>query len=251
MRRAPVWVVVIGIAAGVLITPGLARAEGFWVTLAAGAAGAAAPADYSEFWFDSPHSPAIAVTQLSGSPNVQATTGGGTTFFGGDGTPVLLPTTDGYATLTNPGVANGSGGLPRFAGGTQASGSPQTAVPAGEANQLSANFTEPASDGSRVLTVGVTDKDGNPLGEGQIGVPEGGWWVIGLGPDGTGMNPDLPPDPIGSGDGDGGEGTPVPVPVPPTPVPTPDTVATPEPGTAVLIGLGGLTAAGWRRFTRK
>src|SRR5262245_37300866 len=100
MRRAPALVVVVGVLGVWAASPSPVRADGFWVTLAAGAAGANAPSDYNEFWFDSPHAP-IAVTQFTGATgNVQASTGGGNTFFTGAGTPVVLPTTDGFATLT-------------------------------------------------------------------------------------------------------------------------------------------------------
>jgi hypothetical protein len=171
---------------------------------------------------------------------------------------VLLPTSDGFATLTNPDVANGSGGLPRFAGGTQASGAPLTAQPVpADSNKLSASLGAAADNGSRVLTVGVTDPNGNPLGSGQVTLPDGGWWVIGIGPgqpDGQ-TPPPVDPGPIGGGGDDGGN----PIPDPPPP----DTggnggntggpggpVATPEPATAMLLGLGGATLAIYRRLRR-
>ena len=259
MRRATAWGVVVGVLAVFTAMPTSTRAaEGFWATIAAGAAGAAEPSDYTEFWFESPHGPPIAVTSLSGT-NAQATTGGGTTFFSPAGTPVLLPTSDGYATLTNPDVANGSGGLPKFAGGDQASGAPLTAqpVPAGS-NSLSVTKSEAAEDGSSVITVGITDPDGNPLGSGQVTLPGGGWWVIGIGPGDESTDPPDDPGPIGGGGGDGdpppgGGGGEDPPPVgggsggnngggnP---------VATPEPASLVLVGLGGATLAGYRRLRR-
>jgi hypothetical protein len=261
MRRATACGVVVGVLAAFAAMPTAAlAAEGFWTTIAAGAAGANAPSDYTEFWFDSPHGPPIAVTQLSGT-TAQAVTGGGTTFFSPAGTPVLLPTSDGYATLTNPDVANGTGGLPKFAGGTQASGAPLTAQPVPEgSNSLSVTKGEAAADGSSVLTVGVTDPNGNPLGSGQVTVPGGGWWVIGIGPGGESTDPPPDPGPIGGGDG-GGDPPPDPVP-PPEPVPPGGggggntgggggPVATPEPATFVLCGLGGMTVAGFRRLRRR
>ena len=250
MRRATACFVVVGVLA-CAGSPAPARADdGFWVSIAAGVAGASAPSDYAEFWFDSPHGPAIAVNQLTGFGTIQATTGGGNTFFNGGATPVVLPTSDGYATLTNPDVANGSGGLPRFAGGSLASGAPAVAgtVSTDGANLLSVDLGPKAGDGSQVVTVGVTDGNGNPLGNGQVTLPDGGWWVIGLGPGQNDQTPPPPPDPIGGGE------DPPPVPVPgPGPVDggDPGSVATPEPGALVLAGLGGLTAAGWRRLRRK
>jgi len=254
MRRATAWGVVVGVVAACTAIPSTARAtDGFWASIAAGAAGSAAPSDYTEFWFDSPHGPPIAVTQLSGT-TAQAITGGGTTFFSPAGTPVLLPTNDGYATLTNPDVANGSGGLPRFAGGTQASGAPLTAQPVPlDSNKLSAGLGAAAGDGSRVLTVGVTDPNGNSLGGGQVTLPDGGWWVIGIGPGQPDSQPQPDPDPIGGGGTDGGN----PIPDPPPPTDNGGNtggpggpVATPEPATAMLLGLGGATLAVYRRFRR-
>ena len=244
MRRATAWIVVVGVLAAGAATPSGARAEGFWTTLAAGAAGASAPSDYTEFWFDTPHGPPLAVTQVTGS-NVQATTGGGTTFFAPAGTPVLLPTSDGYATLTNPGVPNGSGGLPRFAGGNQASGAPQTAQPVpSDSNQLSLGLGDPAPNGSRVLSVGVTDPNGNPLGSGHISVPDGGWWVIGLGPGAKDVTPP-PPDPGPPGGGGSNDGGPPPPGPPPPGGGNPGPVSTPEPATALLIGPGGFHFPGF------
>ena len=171
---------------------------------------------------------------------------------------MLLPTSNGYAALTNLDVANGSGGLPRFAGGTQASGAPQTAQPVpSDSNHVSVGLGEAAGNGSRVLSVGVTDPNGNPLGSGQVTLPDGGWWVIGLGPgekDG-GTTPPPDPGPIGGGGGNTGGGDPPPTTPPPVQVPPPivndgGAVATPEPATAVLLGLGGATLAARRRFKR-
>ena len=67
MRRATACGVVVGVLAAFAAMPSSARAaEGFWTTIAAGAAGSAEPSDYTEFWFESPHGPPIAVTQLIG-----------------------------------------------------------------------------------------------------------------------------------------------------------------------------------------
>jgi hypothetical protein len=246
MRRATAWLVVVGVVAALAATPSQSSAEGFWATLAAGPAGASAPSSYNEFWFDTPHGPPLAVTQITGA-TAQAVTGAGSTFFTPAGTPVLLPTGDGYATLTNPDIANGSGGLPRFADRAQASGPPQTGMPVPtDSNQLALDMSSPAGDGSRVLGVKITDANGNPLGGGQITVPEGGWWVIGLGPGEKDMVPDPDPDPIPDPDP---EPEP-PLPVPPTPPPGNGSVATPEPATALLLGIGGASVAAWKRCRR-
>lgn len=265
-RRAPAWVVVVGVVAAWAWSPAPARADGFWVSLAAGSAGASNPSDYSEFWFDSPHAPPIAVNPFTGDGLVQVSTAGGSTFFTGEANPILIPTQDGFATITNPGVANGSGGLPRFAGGAQASGAPQTGADIGGANLVSGSLGDRRDDGSRVLSVGVKDKDGNSLGSGNIDVPNGGWWVVGIGPgekDTTGGGGD--PGPIGGGTGGGtGGGDPGTGGGDPGPVGGGGgggsgggngngggSVTTPEPGTVVLLGLGGLTAAGCRRLRSK
>ena len=246
MRRATAWGVVVGVLAACTAIPSTARADGFWTTIAAGASGSAAPSDYSEFWFDSPHGPPIAVTELSGT-TAQAITGGGTTFFSPPGTPVLLPTSDGYATLTNPDVTNGSGGLPRFAGGNSGIGSAGHG-PA-RSTRLEQALRQSRRGGRQRLARadgGRHRPNGNPLGSGQVTLPDGGWWVIGIGPgQPDGQTPPPDPDPIGGGGGDGGN----PIPDPPPP---PDTsgggsnngggggpVATPEPTTAMLLGLGG------------
>jgi hypothetical protein len=245
MRRATAWIVVVGVLACVGSPTPTRADDGFWVSVAAGVAGSATPSDYTEFWFDSPHGPAIAINQLTGFGSIQATTGGGNTFFNGAATPVVLPTTDGYATVTNPEVANGSGGLPKFAGKNQASGPPSTggSVSTDGANLLSLDLGPKAEDGSQVLSVGVTDGNGTPRGSGQVTLPDGGWWVIGLGPGANDSTPPPDPDPDPPGGGD-----PDPVPVPPD---NGNPVATPEPASLVLIGLGGLSAAGWRRLRRK
>jgi len=260
-----------------LVGTAVARAEGFWVTLAAGLAGGSVPSDYFEFWFDSQHGPSLAIMSLNGGFTAQATTGGGTTVFSPLGTPVLLPTQDGYATLTQS--SGGIGGssfpasaLPRFAGGSLASGPPVTGLPVPpDALRAGVGLSPPASNGSRVVTIDVSDPNGTPLGSGQVTVPEGGWWVIGLGPDsgggrgggrdgaggGTdqfGGNDTPNPPPLGN-DGNQDGGAPPDGGMQPGPSPTggsqPDPVATPEPGGIWMAALGGVTVMAWRRRRRK
>jgi hypothetical protein len=247
MRRAPAGIVVVGVVALLAGAPARATADdGFWVTIAAGAAGSSTPTDYSEFSFLSPHAPPVVVNELSSGLNVEAATAGGKTFFGNLGTPVLLPTGDGYATITPQGFSPPDGSLPRFAGGSQASGAPQTGPPPPGVNKLSAGLTG-TSKGEQVLAVGLTDENGNPLGVGVVTVPDGGWWVIGVGPG----NLTLPQDPTG-GNGGGGD---IDDPPPGTPFPTTgnndNNPTTPEPASLLMVAVGGLGAAGWRRLRRR
>ncbi|MCS7021314.1 MAG: PEP-CTERM sorting domain-containing protein [Gemmataceae bacterium] len=279
LARAVAW--------GILLTLGFtwsmpAYADGFWITLAAGLSGASVPSDYNEFWFDSQHGPPLAIVSLNGSFTAQATTGGGATLFSPLGTPVLLPTHDGYATVTpssgnlgNPSIP--SGALPRFAGTPPASGAPLTGLPVPpDSPRLSVGLSPPASDGSRVISVDVTDPNGNPLGSGQVTVPGGGWWVIGLGPDTNGHGggheqppantpgdqqgdnpgtspPDSLPPPWDSDDNPDGGAPPLggaPGSMPPYPD-DPGPATTPEPGSVLMVALGGITVAGWRRRRRR
>ena len=285
MGRALFWTRMWGAVLVTLMGTAVTRAEGFWVTLAAGLAGASIPADYSEFWFDTQHGPSLAIMTLNGGFTAQATTGGGTTVFSPLGTPVLLPTQDGYATLTaSTGNIAGSSfpasALPRFAGGSLASGPPVTGLPVPpDALRASVGLSPPASNGSRVVTIDISDPHGNPLGSGQVTVPEGGWWVIGLGPDGGGGRgggrdgaggdtdnsgdesapnpPPLPPSsppPLGNDDNQDGGAPPEGGGMLPGPSPTggsqPDPLATPEPGGIWMAALGGLTVIAWRRRRR-
>ena len=67
MRRATACGLVVGVLAVLAAIPSSAgAAEGFWTTIATGAAGAAEPSDYTEFWFESPHGPPLAVTHAYG-----------------------------------------------------------------------------------------------------------------------------------------------------------------------------------------
>src|SRR4051794_2567754 len=101
MRRAPAWLAVLCTLLGWLALPAAGQAANVWVTLAAGLPGSATPTANTEFYFENPHAPNIAVTELIGGVSAEATTGGGSTFFGGVGTPVLLNLGDGSAYIAN------------------------------------------------------------------------------------------------------------------------------------------------------
>jgi len=186
MRRAPALFVVVAVVAGLSGRPVQAQqtqAPGFWVSLAAGVGGGTSTSDHSEFWFESPHAPPISVSQVSGAGTIQAATAGGSTYFSGVGTPILVPTTDGFATLSSTGSSYPASALPRFAGGTQASGAPQGGVPIpANADQLALSLASPTAKGSQVLSVSVTSPGGIALGQTTVSVPSNGWWVVGLGP---------------------------------------------------------------------
>jgi hypothetical protein len=253
MRRAPALFVVVGVVAGLSGLSAEAKpaapVEGFWVTLASGSGSSSSPSGYNEFWFDSPHAPPVSVSQATGIGNIQATTSGGNTTFTSAGTPILVPTTDGYATISS-GSTIPSSALPRFAGGSMASGAPQGggSIPS-SADLMSLNLSSPGANGSQTLSVSMTTPGGTKLGQTSVTVPGNGWWVVGLG---AGLSSNT--NPIGGP-------TPIPVPTGPGPVTNPSpgsgtggnhgtTAATPEPASFLLLGIGGLTAAGWRRWRK-
>lgn len=262
MRRATAWVVVVGVA--VLGTAGPVRAaDGFWVSIASGVAGSSSPSGYQDWWFETPHGPPpVAVTRL-GEGTIEATTGGGSTFLSGAGVPLVLRTTDGSAYLAGgakPSDLNTA--LKRqVAGGGLATATPEAGAAELPANavQLTADLGDADANGGRALTVAVTDPLLNPLGSATVLLPDGGWWVIGLGPGLNDIVPNPPPEPLPTPEPTPvptPEPTPVPTPTPgptpvPTPTPTPGPVATPEPATGVLLGIGGLAAAGWRMVKRR
>ena len=252
MRRATAWFVVVGVAMCATARPArAAEADGFWFSVAAGVAGSSTPTGYQEWWFETPHGPPpVAITSLTG-PSVEATTAGGSTFFTGGAVPVVLHPTDGYTYLAGGNKPSDlSQALKRqMAGGKGLASTPpdafSTSAP-GNANLLSID------QGTNSLTVSLTDPALNPLAGTTLTVPEEGWWVIGLGPN-TNLVPDPTPTPEPTP-----EPTPTPTPTPeptPTPTPTPEPVgspvATPEPATALLAGVGGLGALGWRLFKRR
>ena len=275
MRRTPAWLVAAGLIVGWAGWPSAASA-GVWLTLAAGVPGDAAPTSQDDFWFETPHGPSqVAINQLSGGTTAEAVTGGGNVFFGGAGTPVLVNLSDGSAFVTSGPTPSGartpspSGGGGGGGGGGLSSAAPSAGgeIPP-DAALLGIGLAEPDANGDRGLTATVTDSLGNPLGTATIGVPVGGWWVIGLtpeivipgpvnppptdpeptdpptDPEPTNPGPVDPPDPDPIGGGD--PTTPPPVPVPE--VPNEGPVATPEPSTLMLFALGGLTLRAWRRM---
>jgi hypothetical protein len=260
----------IGILAGWVASPATAQA-GVWVTLAAGVAGGSAPSVEGEFWFDSPHGPPlVAVNQFTGGAVIEAQTGGGSVFFGGAGTPVVLNLSDGSAYV--------AGGTPpdsaKYRGPGGASGSPASASPSAggtlptDAALLGITQSDP-SLGPPTLTATVTDSLGNPLGTGTINLPTGdNWWVIGLTP-GDGTTPTNPgptdpgptdPGPTEPGPTNPGPTDPGPIdpgPVDPEPIPSPPmnnggagSVTTPEPSTVALVGIGGAAVGLYRRLKR-
>ena len=258
MRRLPRWVWAVGVVVA-MTTPGMAHAAGVWVTLAAGLSGAG-PSSEADIWFDSPHAPPyVAVTGVPGT--LEAGTAGGTVSFGGLGTPLLLNLADGSAYLTGGPGNVPDGGKTRGPSGGSA-GSPASATPQVNATVpdtaalLGLKLAEPDATGARDLTATVTDATGNVLGTGTVTLPEGGYYVIGLGPDVEQPPPPVidPPTP---------EPTPEPPPEPtptpeppvtnPPPSPTdPGPVATPEPSSLVLVAVGGVAVTTIRRLrTRK
>lgn len=240
----------LGVAAVLACSSAVGRSD--WLTLTSGVAGVADPVAASEFWFDTPHGPSVvAVAQVTGGETVQATTGGGTTFFSGLGTPVLLTLDDGSAYLAGGSPPPGTTGRGPNGGGAGSSASvaPLTgmSIPSGAA-LLRLAFDDLGTDGSRGLTVTVTDGAEALLGTGVLAVPAGGWWVVGLGP-GRQPTPDEEPIVVPDGDGDS-EPTPVPVPAP-VPAASP---GVPEPATltlaAVAMVASGLTTVPLRRRRR-
>jgi hypothetical protein len=219
--------------------PATAKAAGVWVTLAAGLPGSATPTDSSEFQFDNPHGPMVAVNSFTGGGIAEAATGGGSSFFSGVGTPVLLNLANGSAYIASNGTPDGA----KSAGGTPASAGP---VPGGSVPSSAALLgvdVAPTNSGSK-LTASVTDGNGNSLGSGSVNIPQNGWWVLGLNPNDP-TQPTPPSDP--------GSPPPPSDPNPPT-IPPPSTtppgtgpMATPEPATFVLAVIGGAAAQLWRR----
>jgi hypothetical protein len=187
MRRTTACFVVLGVAFLGTATPVHAQ-DGVWVSIASGVAGSAAPSGYQEWWFETPHGPPpVAITQLGGV-TAQATTAGGSSFFSGAAVPVVVHPTDGYAYLTAGSTPSDlSQALRRqMAGGRGLATTTPDALatsPPADANLMTVNLNNPTGNGSGgTLAVTLTDPMGNSLGGGSVTVPDGGWWVIGLGP---------------------------------------------------------------------
>jgi hypothetical protein len=209
------------------------------LSLWAGAGGSSAPSSSDTLQFTNPSgSPLVAITQLPGGETVEAATAGGVTFFGPLGTPLTLDLTGGTAYLASssaPAGAKPSDGL--------APGAPQPGEVAAGAGLLGVTASAPAANGSQVLSVSITGAAGDVFGTGQVILPEGGWWVIGLTPEALTPPPPPPVDP-------GPVDPPVEPPPGQNPGPTPPTAATPEPATLALVGLG-LPLVGIARLLRK
>lgn len=241
------WVAAIGVLAWWGAWPAASQA-GVWVTLAAGLPGSSTPTSESEFWFDTPHAPPlVAVNHLTGGA-AQATTGGGTVFFGGAGTPVLLNLGDGSAYIASENAPSGatSRGPHGGSAGTPASAAPMTgeSIPSSAA-LLGIDLAAPDATGVRSLLVNAIGSSNIVLGTTTVTVPDSGWWVIGLTPgDQTPNDPTPPPTDPGGTPGTPppptGGGTDQPPPSDPPPGGGDGPVSTPEPSTIVLVGIGGI-----------
>lgn len=248
MSGKRMWVVA-AVMAACSLSPGVGRAG--WLTLTAGRAGQTDPTAASEFWFDAPGlRPVVAVDRVSGGVAVQAATGGGTALFGGLGTPVVLDLTDGSASLSggSPPAETAGRGPDGNLAGTPATAAPVVggSTPTGAA-LLGLDFAEPGADASRVLTVSVTDGAGAVLGGGTLAIPDGGWWVLGLG-HAVVSTPD--PGPIDPPADDGGSPTSLPTTdAGPVVTPPPATPGVPEPGTLTLAAVASGVALLRRRRT--
>ena len=232
------------------VVPSIARAQGVLLDIETGVAGSSTASSSSEFWFDTPHGPppAIALTKLTGVKAADADSAGGKVLFNGASTPVLLSTADGAsyiaagsppASATSPGFG-GSGG----SGGRLASAAPQAgAIAPSTAALLGITVGTPDSTGHSTLTASFLDSLGNATGGTSVTVPNGGWWVIGLTPEASGSTPGS-----GTGTGTGGGNDPPPI---PTPTPTAGGPTTPEPTSALLLGIAAGCGGLYRRIARK
>jgi hypothetical protein len=253
MRRVPGWVWAAGVAVA-LGAAGPARA-GIWVSLAAGLPGSSAPSAEADLWFDSPHAPPfVAVTAVPGT--LEAGTAGGTVSFGGLATPLLLNLGDGSAYIAGGPAASdaqkGRGPKGGAAGG-RASGAPlvNAEIP-DTAALLGLQLADPDVTGARDLIATFTNMTGVVIATGTVTVPDGGYYVLNLGPDAAPTPTEPTPTEPTPTEPTPTEPTPTePVPTPPVPTPpvdNPGPVATPEPSTLALVAVGGLAATGARRL---
>lgn len=169
--------------------PAVGRAG--WMTLTSGLGGSARPTDASEFGYGPSAPPLVAIDTVSGAGTVQAVTGGGTVFFTGLGVPVLLNLADGAAYLT--GGSPPTGAIDRD---SLASAPPQAGAAIADDSVRLGVALSLDDNGAWALTASVFDSRGESLGSGSVVVPEGGWWVLGLGPASRSEpEPELPSDP--------------------------------------------------------
>jgi hypothetical protein len=238
MSRTVRMVVLVGAVLG-WASP--ARAGFISVLLTAGPVGGTAPSSSNSFQFTNPSgAPLVAVSQVPSSGMVKATTGGGFSVFSGAGLPVVLNIADGSAYLASTGAPSGS--VPA-AGLASAAPSAGGMVPPA-ADLLTVALSNPAANGAQVLTVGVTDAAGDPLGTARVTLPSNGWWVLGLTPGSAGGSTG------GGSTGGGGTGSGSPGGGSTGGGGLTPSAATPEPATVVMTGLG-LPLLGLARVLRR
>jgi hypothetical protein len=216
---------------------GIARAGIISIVLSAGEDGTAATSSSGSFQFTNPTSQ-VAINELIGTGMAQAGTAGGVSFFNSGGVPVVLSLGVGSAYIASssaPASALPSTGLAPSA--PEAGGTIPT-----DAALLSLSLSDPSETGGPVLTLSATGADGSVLGSGQVSVPAGGWWVLGLTASDVSQPPPQEPPVIEP---------PVVIPPPQEPpvvTPDPPIAATPEPTTLALAAIGlPLAGAALRR----
>ena len=164
-----------------------------------------------------------------------ATTDGGRTYFTGLGTPVVLNLSDGSASITGGSPPSGLAmhGPGESSAGSLASAAPQAGGPIPLNAALLGVSIAPGTNGTKVLTVSISDSNGSSLGSDTLNIPDGGWWVIGLGP---GQEPAPQPFP-----------DPEPTPTPLQDLPPSTTPGVPEPATFALLASGTVLVLPWLR----
>jgi hypothetical protein len=222
----------------VLVGPSPAQAGPIFLSLATGASGTATPVTTDETRIDNPQVAVVAISQLSVGDRVHAWTGGGAVYFGGAGTPVVLDLSDGRAYLSSSSAPADAAGAVGSSGSKAASAVPQAGgeIPP-DATLLRIALSDPGLNGGRTLSAGVVDAAGSLLGRAQVAVPDGGWWILGLGPGDVSAPPpeivETPEDSEPSPPAGGGP-----------PGQPPVATTTPEPSAVVLTIIGvGIVAA--------